>query len=66
MKQYKAVFSDIDGTLLNTENKVTRRTLEAIRALGPLLSFPREARRQSGRSLNKTALAARSSHTAAG
>ncbi|WP_066685948.1 Cof-type HAD-IIB family hydrolase [Christensenella intestinihominis] len=34
MKQYKAVFSDIDGTLLNTENKVTRRTLEAIRALG--------------------------------
>lgn len=33
MRNYQVVFSDIDGTLLDTDNHITRRTLAAVRAL---------------------------------
>ena len=50
MKKYKAVFSNVDGTLLNSERKITKLTNQAIqmiRASGiPFAIVP--ARSQSG------------------
>ena len=33
MKEYKIIFSDIDGTLLNNENQVPEETIEELRRL---------------------------------
>jgi Cof subfamily protein (haloacid dehalogenase superfamily) len=50
MQEYKIVFSDIDGTLLNSEHKVTKLTRDAIIALqGKGIPFvPISARSPSG------------------
>ena len=33
LKEYKIIFSDIDGTLLNNENQVPEETIEELRRL---------------------------------